>query len=179
MTELNKETKGEVAHPGMGRRRAITAAMVTVAMLSAQAAFAGYAGAQDCPTCPTPTPSPNPPAPSPGPIPPAPSPGPPAPAPNAAPVITPLSPKIGSKTSDTTPLIKARIRDDSGELAARNIKLFVDGKRKSFRYVAGARDLLSASPKLSRGRHTVKIVATDSLGKSATKSWRFTIIKRR
>lgn len=65
MTELNRETRGEEIYPGTGRRRAITAAMVTAAMLSAQAAFAGYAHAQvappsgDCPTCP-PSPAPPP-----------------------------------------------------------------------------------------------------------------------
>lgn len=104
---------------------------------------------------------------------------PPPPPPNDAPVITPISPKTNSRTSDTTPLIKVRIRDGSGELQARNIKLFVDGKAKSFKYVAGRQDTLSATPQLSRGRHTVRIVATDRLGKSAAKSWGFTIVKRR
>lgn len=107
------------------------------------------------------------------------NPPPPPPPPNAAPVITPISPKANSRTSDTTPLIKARIRDGSGELRAAQIKLFVDGKRKPFKYVAGRKDLLSATPKLKRGKHTVRIVATDRLGKSAAKSWGFKIVKRR
>ncbi len=106
-------------------------------------------------------------------------PPPPPPPVNAAPVIQPISPKAGSKTADRTPLIKARIRDDSGELRPRNIKLFVDGKKKAFRYVAGNRDLLRATPRLSLGRHTVKVIATDRFGKRAVKSWRFAIVKKR
>lgn len=83
MTELNKETRSGIAYPGTGRRRTITAAMVTAAMLSAQAAFAGYTGAQDSggiPPAPAPAPAPSPPPG--GGIPPAPAPAPPpAPAP--------------------------------------------------------------------------------------------------
>jgi hypothetical protein len=75
-----------------------------------------------------------------------------------------------------TPTMAARVSDKETNLAAANIRLFVDGSRKSgFAYDRTRDRLTYKSASLTRTRHTVKIVATDAQGKSAAKSWKFTV----
>ena len=98
---------------------------------------------------------------------------------NTAPVISPISPRPGSMTLDRTPTIRATVRDDSGDLTPSRIRLSVDGKPRSFSYTAGTLDRLTRTLPLAPGRHTVSVSSTDPFGESATRSWSFTIKKRR
>ncbi len=93
------------------------------------------------------------------------------------PAISGMSPRHKSVISDTTPKIKATIRDNN-VLREANIKLYVAGKRISaakFSYAASTGSLVYNSPKLTKGKKTVKLVATDSAGNVGVKSWYFTI----
>jgi CSLREA domain-containing protein len=98
---------------------------------------------------------------------------------NTAPTITNVRPAPGSRTRDRTPLIAATVRDAQTDLAKTNIRLFVDGKKKStFSYNRSTDRLTYTSGRLSFGRHTVRIVATDGV-LSTTRIWRFQVIQRR
>ena len=70
-----------------------------------------------------------------------------------------------------------RGRDAQTDLAKPNIKLFVDGNRRDFSYDRST-DRLSFTPssRLAFGKHTVKVVADDSV-LSATKSWSFGVVR--
>lgn len=95
-----------------------------------------------------------------------------------APVIRPLSPKNKAKISDTTPVIRASVRDDFTQLSRSNLKVYVNGKvipKSRFRY-NGKTDVLTYNSRvLSPGNKVVKIVATDAASNVASKTWRFTI----
>jgi hypothetical protein len=99
------------------------------------------------------------------------------------PVIKPRAPKPGSKITDRTPTIKAKVFDRGGDqLKKKNIKLFLDRNRidrSDFTYRA-SKDLLTFTPdeRLSRDKHTVKITAGPK-GDRATRSWSFTIKRNR
>jgi len=95
------------------------------------------------------------------------------------PNVKAISPEPGSKTRDRTPTIRAKVWDASGELRAADIKLFVDGNRRSFRYVAGDKDLLSATHKLSRGGHTIRLMATDRFKNTTNRSWKFKVVVKK
>ena len=96
--------------------------------------------------------------------------------PNDAPTIADLSPVPGSTIRDRTPLIKATVRDSATDLSKSNIRLFVDGHRKTiFSYDRSTDRLSFTSGKLSAGGHKVKIVARDAQSKAATRSWGFRI----
>lgn len=95
---------------------------------------------------------------------------------NSAPTISALRPVPGSKISDKTPLIGAKVTDKQTNLSKSNIKLYVDGKRITrFSYKRSTDRLSYISQELGSRRHAVKIVATDAQGLNATKTWRFTI----
>jgi hypothetical protein len=95
----------------------------------------------------------------------------------ASPTITPKKPK--GKITDRTPKIVAVVRDGQSELSKDDIELFVDGKEKtSFAYNAETDRLTYNSRRLSYGRHTVEIVATDGAS-TAQKGWNFKVVKRR
>jgi len=97
--------------------------------------------------------------------------------PNAAPTITPLNPDPGSEIRDRTPQIRAKVTDDETNLRAKNIKLFVDDKRKSAFSYDRSNDKLAFTikAKLEAGRrHTVEIEATDGQ-LATTKSWGFKV----
>ncbi len=93
-----------------------------------------------------------------------------------APTITNLRPAPGSKIRDRTPIIAATVRDNQANLARSNIRLYVDGQRKTnFSYDPSTDRLVYTSGKLSAGGHKVKIVARDAQSKAATRSWGFRI----
>lgn len=96
---------------------------------------------------------------------------------NTKPTISALKPAPGSRTRDNTPLIGAKVSDSQTNLARANIKLFVDGKVRSFSYNASTDRLVHQSTKLKVGTHKVRIMATDSHGASSTKIWGFQVIK--
>jgi len=97
---------------------------------------------------------------------------------NTKPVITDLKPTPGSNTRVRSPLISATVRDAQTNLSKSNIKLFVDGKRKStFSYDRSTDHLSYTSGRLSLGRHTVKIIATEGINRT-TKSWRLKVVGR-
>ena len=80
-------------------------------------------------------------------------------------------------TRDRTPTIGAIITDRHSAVLAGDLKLVVDGKRvRDVRYVARS-DRMTWTPErgLSRGRHTVRLVAKDALGNRTVTKWRFTV----
>jgi subtilisin family serine protease len=94
------------------------------------------------------------------------------------PAVTGMSPKHRSTTRDTTPTVKAVVRDNLTNLGKGNIKLYVNGKAvpaRKFSYSASTDRLVYNSPKLPKGKKTVKIVVRDAAGNVGTKSWYFTI----
>lgn len=95
------------------------------------------------------------------------------------PTIGSLRPKPGSKLRDRTPRIGAVVRDANSELVRMDIKLYVDGKAKSFSYSQGSDRLSRTTRKLSYGKHTVRVVANDDAGNTATKRWSFRVMGRR
>ncbi|HET7478984.1 MAG TPA: hypothetical protein VFJ72_05645 [Rubrobacteraceae bacterium] len=94
------------------------------------------------------------------------------------PTITRMSPKPASTITDRTPTIKATIKDNVTNLQKSNIKLYVNGARISatkYSYSASTDVLTYNSPKLARGKKTVKVVATDAAGNVGARYWYFTI----
>lgn len=103
-----------------------------------------------------------------------PAPGEPDGCPNTAPVISGMKPT--STIRDATPTISAFIRDGQSNLGKGGIRLYVDGRQKTnFSYDPSNGKLSHASARLSKGRHSVKIIATDAGGASATKTWNFKV----
>jgi Tol biopolymer transport system component len=96
---------------------------------------------------------------------------------NTAPTVTNLSPVPNSTTSDRTPTIKATVTDKETSLQKSNIKFFLDGQEKTGFTYSASTDRLSFTPAsaLKAGMHTAKVVATDPLSLSTTKSWSFTV----
>lgn len=95
---------------------------------------------------------------------------------NTAPTITSFRPAQGSSTADRTPLIAATVRDAQSDLAKSNIRLFVDGARKTnFSYNRTTDRMTYTSTNLTPGRHTVRIVATDPQGLATSRTWRFNV----
>jgi len=88
-----------------------------------------------------------------------------------------LRPARGSTISDRSPLIKAVVRDTKTSLKKSDIKLFVDGKARTFSYNAATARLRRTSKKLSLGTHMVRIVATDASGLKGKKAWRFKVVR--
>lgn len=96
--------------------------------------------------------------------------------PNTAPSISNLRP--ASTTKDRTPTVRATVRDAQTNLSKTNIRLYLDGRRKStFAYDRTADRLKYRSKKLSFGRHSVKIVARDAAGLTKTRSWSFKVVR--
>lgn len=59
-----------------------------------------------------------------------------------------------------------------------NIKLYVDGKRKStFKYNRSTDRLYYAAKTLGFGAHQLKIVGTDTAGNVTVKKWSFKVVK--
>ncbi len=94
------------------------------------------------------------------------------------PTVSGMRPVPGSIISDRTPAIKATVKDNLTNLVKGNIKLYVNGALISatkYSYSSSTDLLVYNSPKLSTGKKTVKIVATDAARNVGTKSWYFTI----
>jgi subtilisin family serine protease len=94
------------------------------------------------------------------------------------PTISSLRPAPGSEIRDRTPAVAATVRDDKTNLAKSNIRLYVDGNsRGAFSYDAATDRLKFTSGTLAYGRHTVRIVATDTAGNAGDKSWAFKVVR--
>ncbi len=92
------------------------------------------------------------------------------------PTITNLRPVAGSTIRDRTPTIRATVRDNSTNLAKRDIKLYVDGRRKTtFSYNRSTDRLSYTTGRLALRRHIVKIEATDRASNTAIRGWRFRV----
>ncbi len=105
-----------------------------------------------------------------------PAPGEPDGCPNTSPVISGMKPAPSSTVRDATPTISAFVRDGEAPLQKGDIQLYVDGKRKTvFSYDPSAEKLSHASARLSKGRHSIKITATDAQSMSASKTWNFKV----
>jgi hypothetical protein len=96
-----------------------------------------------------------------------------------SPTISAMRPTNGSSTTNRKPPISATVRDATIDLAKSDIQLVLDGRTVTTFSYDGAKDKLSYTPSrdLSFGKHTVKIVATDAKGLSATKSWSFSVAR--
>ncbi len=94
------------------------------------------------------------------------------------PTVSGMYPRNASTTTDVTPTIKATVGDNLTNLQKANMKLYVNGVLISptkYSYSAATDVLTYNSPKLAKGKKTVKIVATDEAGNVRTASWYFTI----
>src|SRR5918999_1389655 len=73
--------------------------------------------------------------------------------------------KPSPRTRDRTPTITATVRDDRDELSQNNISLALDGEaRSNISYDASTDRLTYQSARISAGKHTGRIVATDAAG---------------
>lgn len=94
------------------------------------------------------------------------------------PSISGVFPKPNSRTSDVTPTISGTVRDNMTNIQKSNIKLYVSGKRiasSKFTYSARTDRFLYNSPRLSKGKKRVKVVARDNAGNIRSRAWYFTI----
>lgn len=94
------------------------------------------------------------------------------------PTVSGMSPTNGAAITDTSPTIRAIVRDNLTNLQKANVKLYVNGAQISptrWSYNASTDALLYNSPKIAKGKKTVRVVATDAAGNVRTTSWSFTI----
>lgn len=94
------------------------------------------------------------------------------------PTVTGMSPRHKSIIRDTTPTIKATVKDNMTNLRKGNVKLYVAGKlisARKYSYSAATDRLTYNSPRLAKGKKTVKIVARDAAGNVGARSWYFRI----
>jgi hypothetical protein len=83
------------------------------------------------------------------------------------------------RIADRTPRISALVSDETTDLAKADIRLYVDGRRKTgFSYNAGTDRLTYDSTRLAYGPHTVEVRATDEAGNTTEKVWGFRVVKR-
>lgn len=98
--------------------------------------------------------------------------------PNKRPAISSPRPAPGSKTRDATPLVGAVVRDRETNLTKANIRLYVDARAKTFSYSTATDRLTYKSSKLKPGAHTIKVVARDAEGLTASRTWTFKVVRR-
>ena len=94
------------------------------------------------------------------------------------PTIGGVSPKHRSTIRDTTPTIRAVVKDDVTDLQKADVRLYVDGKRISptgYGYNAATDVLRYDSPRLAKGKRTVKVSVSDAAGNVGARSWYFKI----
>ncbi len=97
--------------------------------------------------------------------------------PDQPPKITPVKPAPGSKTTKRKPRIKAIVTDAS-QLDDAFMEIRVDGRSRSLIYNPN-NDIVSArSHRLQKGRHTVKVTASDG-SLEGERSWSFRVGERR
>ena len=101
----------------------------------------------------------------------------PAPGDTTNPFVRGLSPNDGSRTRDRTPVIQAIARDETTDLAKADIEVYVDGRRRTFAYDAEEDRLRHVTDRLSYGRHTVRVVATDEAGNRSAEAWSFKVVR--
>jgi dipeptidyl aminopeptidase/acylaminoacyl peptidase len=97
--------------------------------------------------------------------------------PNTRPSISAPKPAPGSRVRDTTPLLSAVVTDKETDLQTSDIKLYVDGRPKSFSYSPATDKLTHKSAKLKPGSHAAKVVVKDEGGLAATKNWNFKVVR--
>ena len=96
----------------------------------------------------------------------------------APPTVTGPRPVPGSAIRDRTPRVSAIVRDAETDLSKSDVALFVDGKRRyAFSYDAATDGLAFASPRLSYGRHGVRVIARDHHGLVASRTWGFQVVR--
>ena len=92
---------------------------------------------------------------------------------------TVASVKPSPSTRDRTPALTATVRDDRAELSRASISFSLDGQqRDTFSYDAGTDRLSYDSGRLSLGKHTATITATDPAGNIATWTWTLKVVRR-
>lgn len=94
------------------------------------------------------------------------------------PTISAMRPVAGSTTSDRTPTIRATVKDNLTNLVEGNIRLYVNGNlipATKYAYSSSTDVLVYNSPRLSIGKKTVRLVATDRAGNVGARSWSFTV----
>ena len=93
------------------------------------------------------------------------------------PTISSVKPSPSAR--DRTPRLTATVRDDRAELSQGDIRFALDGQERStFSYDAGADRVIFDSGRLSLGKHTARITATDDAGNTITRTWTFKVIRR-
>ena len=97
--------------------------------------------------------------------------------PNTRPTTSAPKPAPGSRVRDVTPLISAVVNDNETDLQKTDVKLYVDGRAKTFSYSASTDKLTHKSTKLKPGSHTVKVVARDAQGLAGTRRWSFKVAR--
>jgi hypothetical protein len=91
-----------------------------------------------------------------------------------------MSPLPGATTTDKTPNISARVKDNETDLLKRAITLTVDGvviPRASFTYDTALNKMVyTPVDRMALGTHRVRVDAKDELGVITTKRWTFDIV---
>lgn len=93
----------------------------------------------------------------------------------SAPVVRRLRPNAAIR--DRTPTVRAAIRDAFSPVRRKDVVLTVDGRRSTgVRFTARGGRLVWTPPReLSPGRHTVRLVVSDTLGNRRALSWTFAV----
>ncbi len=97
------------------------------------------------------------------------------------PTVSRAKPTPGSRVGFRKPTIRATVKDNTTDLRKTDIKLFVDGNRKSRFSYDRQRNRLSytTTKRLANKRHKVKVVARDAAGNIKIRRWAFWVVKRR